>query len=137
MCGCVCVCVCMCACMRICMRVCVCIGVCACVFAHMNTRSVYVSVTLSPVITMVLMLALCKVCITGWWGEGGDRQREGGRRGVCDPLTCDHDGPDVGSVQGVYHRGGLRLQLVLHHQQAQEVQVTLHLVSESINQLAG
>ena len=87
------------------------------------------SVTASPVIMMVLMLALSRVCTTGGGGGGGD--------GVCDCLTCDHDGPDVGSVQGVYHRGGLRLQLVLHHQQAQEVQVTLHLVSESINQLAG
>ena len=57
------------------------------------------SVTASPVIMMVLMLALCRVCTTGeggWWEDG-----------VCDCLTCDHDGPDVGSVQGVYNwRGG-------------------------------
>ena len=56
------------------------------------------SVTASPVIMMVLMLALCRVCTTGG-GGGGD--------GVCDCLTCDHDGPDVGSEQGAYNwRGG-------------------------------
>ena len=37
--------------------------------------------------------------VYNWRGGEGD--------GVCDCLTCDHDGPDVGSEQGVYNwRGG-------------------------------
>ena len=38
--------------------------------------------------------------VYNWRGGGG------GEDGVCDCLTCDHDGPDVGSEQGAYNWGG-------------------------------
>ena len=41
--------------------------------------------------------------------------------------TCNHDGADVGLRQLLNDGSGLWLQTVLHHQQAQKRQVTLHL----------
>lgn len=42
--------------------------------------------------------------------------------------TCDHDGSNVGFPQCVDDRRRLRLQLIFHDQQPQEVQVNLHLL---------
>lgn len=41
-------------------------------------------------------------------------------------LTRDHDRADVGAPQQLDHRGRLWLQDVLHHQEPQEIQATLH-----------
>lgn len=46
-------------------------------------------------------------------------------------FTCDHDIPDVGGSQLPQHRLRLLLQAVLHHQEAQELQPRLCLLSWS------
>lgn len=44
-------------------------------------------------------------------------------------FTCDHDAPDAGGSQLLQHRLRLLLQAILHHQEAQEHQLRLCLLS--------
>lgn len=44
-------------------------------------------------------------------------------------FTCDHDTPDAGGSQLLQHRLRLLLQAILHHQEAQEHQLRLCLLS--------